>query len=144
MKRLNKKPGRLTLIIIVAAIAGAIGFAVAFALSSSQKATAPTARCGGYCVNLYSHKAEPESLAVKVGDFVQFNSADGKPHSLSLGEGGQAHQHETNFSSGVFKGDEAWRVQFKNEGSFVFHDHLNPKISTVVVVYTPGKDYKIR
>ena len=58
-------------------------------------------------------------------------------------EGGEEHVHEGKFSSGEFKADEAWRVQFNDAGTFFFHDHLNPKLNILVVVYTPGANYKI-
>jgi plastocyanin len=96
-----------------------------------------------FCVALKSNGADPRELSVPVGSFVQFNSADNKTHNLSLGEGGDEHDHSGPFYSGEFGGDEAWKVQFKEDGSYFFHDHMNPDINVLVVVYTPGKDYKI-
>lgn len=119
-----------------------LGFTATYALSKND-ATAAGTVCQGTCVALQADKASPDTVTVTPGSFVQFNSADGEKHSLSLGDGGSEHDHKGTFSSGVFKADEAWRVQFKEEGSFVFHDHFNPDISVLVVVYTPGKDYKV-
>jgi len=117
-------------------------FATSYVISNSQKAGAGPV-CTGRCVALYADKATPDTLVVTPGEYVQFNSADGKNHSLSVGGGGDEHSHSGSFSSGTFKSDEGWRVQFKEEGSFLFHDHLNPKLNVLVVVYTPGKTYKV-
>ncbi len=142
MKKTDKAAkSQLTFIIIVAVVVCIISFAVAFSVSRSKNSS--QARCEGTCVALRENKADPDTISVKVGTYVQFNSADGKTHNLSLGGGGKEHSHKGKFSSGDFKGDEAWRVQFKEEGSFLFHDHFNPKINVLVVVYTPGKEYKI-
>ncbi|MES2971364.1 MAG: hypothetical protein V4702_03525 [Patescibacteria group bacterium] len=95
--------------------------------------------CDGICVALRAEKADPDTITVKAGEFVQFNSADGKTHRLSLGKGGEDHDHSGPFNSGDFKADEAWRVQFKEPGTFSFHDHYNPDINILVVVYNPAK-----
>lgn len=126
----------------IAVIAGLIGFAGITALNSGKETD--STNCAGICVALGPKVASPDTVTVAKGDFVQFNSADGKTHSLSLGKGGEEHSHNGKFNSGDFKGDEAWRVQFNEDGSFFFHDHYNPKVNVLVVVYTPGKDYKIQ
>ncbi len=127
-----------------------LSFGAVYSLTSknnkSQIVEAQTAKdpsCSDTCVDLYQGKASPNTLAVAVGSYVQFNSKDGKTHDLSLGGGGSEHEHTGKFQSGEFKADEAWRVQFKEEGTFTFHDHYNPEVNIVVVVYTPGKDYKV-
>lgn len=130
--------------IVVFIVALIVGFAVVYSFSSgSDKNTYSQSSCKDTCVALIEDKASPDTIALKVGDYVQFNSADGKSHNLSLGKGGEEHSHKGKFYSGEFKADEAWRVQFKEEGTFFFHDHLNPKITILVVVYTPDKEYKI-
>lgn len=96
------------------------------------------------CVDLTATGANPDTLAVVAGGYVQFNSADGKTHSLSLGKGGEEHSHSGPFSSGDFDADEAWKVQFKEPGSYHFHDHYNPELNVLVVVYEPGGDHTIR
>ncbi len=119
-----------------------VAFAGTYALTNDQQLAA-TSECADTCVSLKSDKAYPDTVTVTPGSYVQFNSADGNSHSLSLGQGGHDHAHHGKFSSGTFGADEGWRVQFKEEGSFVFHDHMNPEISVLVVVYTPGKTYKV-
>lgn len=85
--------------------------------------------------------ATPNTLAVKVGEYVQFNSNDGRQHQIAQGKGhdfGEDHEHtEGGLESGTFAADEAFKVQFKQRGTYFFHDNLNPKISISVVVYDP-------
>lgn len=118
-----------------------IAFTATF-LFTSKRSGAKT-DCQGVCVALQEKEASPSTITVTPGTYVQFNSADGKKHSLSLGGGGEHHEHKGSFSSGTFQADEAWRVQFKEEGSYKFHDHYNPNINVLVVVYTTGKTYQI-
>ena len=129
-------------LIAVLVIAGLLSFSVIYFVTA-HKSKSVTQDCSGTCVNLYEDKATPDTVAVTVGSYVQFNSKDGKTHDLSLGAGGTEHIHTGKFQSGDFGAGEAWRVQFKDEGTFQFHDHLNPKISILVVVYTKDKQYKV-
>ncbi len=141
VKKTPKRSNNMSRIVAVAVVTAVVSFGVGFALSGNKP---DQTDCKGTCVALYENKAHPDTLAVKTGSFVQFNSNDGKTHSLSLGKGGEAHSHTGTFSSGDFESNEAWRVQFKKEGTYAFHDHYNPKINVLIVVYTPGKDYKIQ
>lgn len=142
MKKFKKAVtnNRITFIAIVAIVTALLTFGITFALSGKDNSQTD---CKGTCVALRENKADPDTIAVKAGSFVQFNSANGETHSLSVGKGGEEHSHSGSFSSGDFKSDEAWRVQFKKEGTYLFHDHYNPKINVLVVVYTPGKEYKV-
>ena len=126
-------------------LATLLGFGLVYAVSTYTlgNKTVDNTSCDVTCVALNKDGASPNTIAVPVGSYVQFNSADGKSHNLSIGKGGDEHEHTGKFYSGEFQADEAWRVQFNDEGTFTFHDHLNPKINVVVVVYQPGKDYKI-
>lgn len=132
---------------VVAVIAGGIGFFGVQALTGPKSSVSPVkTSCDVTCVDLYSDKASPDTLTITVGSTVQFNSKDSKPHALYIGKTEDGHAHsahagDENFSSGVFEGDEAWRVQFKDQGSYIFKDEKNPKVEILVVVYTPGKDY---
>jgi|GEM_PF-5940792 len=136
----------------VALIAGMVGFAGVLAMTSTKRQVSEVtlnseepSRCEvTECVALKDKVAVPDTLTVPVGSTVQFNSADGKKHSLSLGEGGEEHVHTGPFSSGDFDSDEAWRVQFNDKGTYIFHDHYSPEISVLVVVYEPGGDYRIK
>jgi plastocyanin len=121
----------------------------------SPKPAIATSDCNGICVSLTKSGMNPDALFVKVGDYVQFNSADGKKHNISIGNGSNdhgggheahesAHDHVGDYSSGDFGADEAWRVQFKKPGTYNLHDHYNPKLFITVVVYEPGADTTIR
>lgn len=125
------------------AVAGALtGF---FAVRMFLGPTASAEPCKQVvCVELTSNGASPDTLAVIAGGYVQFSSADGKTHSLSLGKGGEEHGHTGPFSSGDFDADEAWKVQFKEPGTYHFHDHYNPELNILVVVYEQGADHSIR
>lgn len=133
-------------VVAIAIFFGAVGFTVIWQLSSNRRAQQTRSRsCSvAMCVSLKPNEADPDTITVKVGDVVQFNSADGKAHSLSTGLGGAAHEHTGPYSSGEFKADEAWRVKFKEAGTFKFHDHNNPKINILVVAYQQGGDHTIK
>ncbi|MBA3723598.1 MAG: hypothetical protein H0W89_01745 [Candidatus Levybacteria bacterium] len=92
-------------------------------------------------VALKNDKAIPDAVAIKVGEYVQFNSKDGKSHEIASGTGdgyGNDHGHDqSGVDSGVFDADEAYKVQFKKTGTYEFHDNKNPKIFVTVVVYKP-------
>lgn len=137
---------RTTVLPIAVLITAAIlSFGIIYVLSANNEASQHTSQtsCSDTCVMLGKSGARPNTIAVARGSYVQFNSADGKSHNLSIGAGGEEHEHTGKFYSGEFQADEAWRVQFNDEGTFKFHDHLNPKINIVVVVYTPGKEYRV-
>jgi plastocyanin len=101
------------------------------------KASASAGSKNVHMVSLLKDKADPDIVLIKVGDYVQFNSKDGKNHDLEQGHGeayGDVHQHiDSAAGSGNFKADEAYKVQFKKVGIFEFHDHYNPKIHITVV-----------
>lgn len=142
--KLVSKLSNVQLVMVALLLSTIMGFALVYALSGRTTGNDAVAKsCDGTCIALEKDGAEPATIAVLVGSFVQFNSADGKSHSLSLGGGGDEHSHTGQFSSGTFKADEAWRVQFKDEGTFKFHDHFNPNINVLIIVYTPGKDYRV-
>lgn len=136
----------------VVVIAGLISFGLAAKLSS-KKALVSAKSCQGLCVSITKDGMKPDSLSVKVGEYVQFNSADGQQHNFGLGAGeddtdhqahAAAHEHIGDFTSGDFNADEAWRVQFKTVGTYKFHDHYNPKLNILVVVYDPAGTKKIQ
>lgn len=144
---------RTVLLIVLALIAGVVGFTTVAKLTS--KKTIVTAKnCQGICVKVSKEGMNPDTLTVKVGEYVQFNSADGQQHNLGLGEGEASkstdhqahaaqHEHIGDFSSGDFNADEAWRVQFKEAGTYKFHDHYNPKLYILIVAYEPGGPKKL-
>ena len=142
--KLLRGVNRQTLILIgIMVVATLTSFGVIYTVTGNKSSSLVKEDCNGTCVSLFKDKASPDAIAVAKGSYVQFNSKDGNTHDLSLGGGGSEHEHKGNFQSGDFKGDEGWRVQFNDEGTFTFHDHYNPQVNVVVVVYTPGKQYKV-
>lgn len=138
-----KVSNKVGFLAFVAVSAGIIGFFGARYVTSFR--VAADRLCDNIqCVNLRADGARPDTLAVPVGSYVQFNSADGQMHSLSLGKGGDAHGHSGPFTSGNFAADEAWKVQFKEPGTFHFHDHYNPGLNVLIVVYEAGGDHTIK
>ncbi len=122
---------------LVAVIAIGVGFVGVNALSGKDQVA--NGNCDGICVALTTEGMRPDELAVEAGSFVQFNSADGKKHNLSVGEGGGGHdgkhEHRGKLASGDIAPDEGWRVRFNEAGTYELHDHYNPKLNILVIVY---------
>ena len=99
-------------------------------------------------VALTSSGAQPTDLLIKVGEYVEFDSKDGRIHDIASGVGdgdGENHAHSTTgIESGNFKPDEGYMVQFKAVGSYYFHDHLNPTVTISVAVYEPNASSTIQ
>lgn len=149
----------------IAVLAG--GFA--FALTYSNQTKKAGAESTAVYVDLIDDRAEPSVVSVEKGKYVQFNTKDSKMHNIGQGSGeagahavkvaapahdhpegdtdtahehakSETHEHTAGTKvSGNFGKDQAYRVQFNETGTYTFHDHLNPKISIVVVVYEPAK-----
>lgn len=140
------------IIALITVFAGVTGFGVVYTLTKINSAGLITSSiaCEQHviCVALKVDHAEPDAITVPVGEYVQFNSADNKTHSLASGSGDSlhdgSHQHTGTHLSGDFKADEGWKVQFSAKGTYEFHDHYNPEIFVTVVVYQSGGDYKIK
>lgn len=149
MEQLKNKVSPKILVTVAVVVIAAMAFSGGLAVSQrNQKAASGPiqTQCDGTCVAVYDGYASPDTLAVKNGEFVQFNSADGKRHNLTIGGGDDTH-HSANvveeFTSGDFEGDEGWRVQFKKDGAYSFKDKYNSGTRINVIVYTEGKDYRI-
>ena len=123
----------MLLVGIFLAVAAVTAIATAYVVSNNNQPLASTDKA--YQVSLLSDHADPDTITIKAGETVQFNSKDGKTHSLSLGEGGHEHQHTGPFNSGEFGADESWRATFNEPGTFFLHDHDNPDINILVVSY---------
>lgn len=138
--------GTVNLLIILAifVLSGMVSYLVAG--SGDNQANGSREKCPvDHCVYLSGKTSDQQqAIVVEKGQTVQFSVADGKKHSLSQGQGGSEHGHTGSFSSGDFGAGEAWEVQFREDGSYVFHDHYNPEINIGVAVYEPGKDYQIK
>lgn len=121
-----------------------LGFAGAYAWESNSNdlvkrndgpATGAVAQADFY-IDLESGRANPDTITAPLGKTGQFNSKDGKEHNISVG-GGEEHEHTGSFQSGVFGKDEAWRATFNKAGTYL-HDHNNPNINILIVVYQPS------
>ena len=99
-------------------------------------------------VALTEKGANPTDLLIKVGEYVEFDSKDGRVHDIASGAGdgdGEHHDHTANgVESGDFKPDEGYRVQFKEIGSYYFHDHLNPTLTISIGVYQPNASTTVK
>ena len=123
----------LSVFILTIGTAFGISYKVGFFTSPPKKLAANI-----HMVSLVGKKADPEIVLARVGDYVQFNSRDGKNHDLEQGSGNaidESHDHkEFALGSGNFTKDEAYKVQFKKVGIYAFHDHYNPDIYIRVIV----------
>jgi plastocyanin len=127
-------PKILIVVAVVVSIGAFFGGLAIVHHSSAQSASSQE----GTVVLLRDSKAVPDTVTVKVGQTVQFNSADGKSHDIASGPGGHEHEHTAGIRSGKFSADEGWKVTFSKPGTYYFHDHLNPEISILVVAYNPS------
>lgn len=92
-------------------------------------------------VNLQNNTAYPSVVAVKVGEGVEFDAKDSRPHIIAQGDGnenGLVHNHAVGgLESPTFTSTQGYSVHFKQTGTYTFHDHLNPDIFVTVIVYSP-------
>lgn len=89
-------------------------------------------------INLDTSHMVPDALSIKVGEYVQFNTADGRTHEIGLGGGEEYqknHEHtDPEFESSTFGNAEAYRVKFSKPGIYDFHDHLHSELFATVIV----------
>ena len=95
------------------------------------------------CVRLSRQSAQPDVLTIRSGSFVKFSNSEGERHNITLDHSSVQHLDPERYESGDFSGKEAWNVQFKKDGAFTFGDKYNKNIHINIIVYTPGKKYKI-
>ena len=132
------------LIIGLAIVVILVSFAGAWKLSSSKNSAA-TVKCPvQVCISISAQNKQPTEYTIKSGSYIQFNNADGKIHEIELIHSGIQHKDPSRYSSGPIKAGEAWKVQFKQDGTYIFVDKYNPDVEMSVIVYTQGKDYKIQ
>lgn len=122
-----------------------IGYSVT-TLTSSSRTHVSSKTCSSICVDIGPKGMIPTELAIKTGQYVQFNTADNQKHNLALGDGQDpasgnhdplTHDHIAGIESGEFGPGEAWKVQFKKAGTYLMHDHDHPTNRILVVVYNP-------
>lgn len=143
--RLKKFSNARYSMLIIIILAVAVGYASTHAYAT--RVTQKKSNCVDSCVSIQKEGFSQSELAVKVGSYVEFRSADGRSHNLALGQGTEkdarvhesdqptSHDHVGGTESGDFGADEAWRVQFKKAGTYIIHDHLHPELNILVVAY---------
>ncbi len=157
-RRLLKKLHSSKVIIAALLVSAVLGFVGARAYTIGR--TGGKNSCSSTCVYIHRDGFSQSELAVKVGSFVEFRTADNQTHNLALGSnkdvqaGGDhadaahdstaaahnnaddhSHSHIAGTESGVFGADETWKVQFKQPGTYMIHDHLHPDQSILIVAY---------
>lgn len=151
-RRLRTKNVLLAGMFMAVMLSSAIVTGVLSARSSDAEAT--RSRQDAVNVVIYDDMVSPNTISVKVGETVLVNNNSSVAKELSLGSGDAghdtqpaddqtesidqhtgSHDHSTGFSSGVFDVDEAWQVTFSEAGTYFLHDHSNPNLNILVVVY---------
>ncbi len=103
---------------------------------------------GVHTVDLLGDHASPNEFAIKVGEYIQFNTKDNSTHNIAEGQGAEegtstvekGHDHGVDFGeSGSFGAGEAYKVKISKVGAYFFHDHVHPAITVTVLVYDPKK-----
>lgn len=78
----------------------------------------------------------PENSEEAQEDYLEERESDtheDKSHKQE--ESKHAHDHTDGFSSRLFGPDEAWKATFQEPGTYFLHDHANPEVNILVVVY---------
>lgn len=153
MKTLDFKKVTNSKLIIPSILISALIIGYMATSTFSDKKKVSNISCDDTCVLITDRGFSKDELAIKVGTFVEFKTADSKMHNLALGNGADhsdtesldtehsdetsdhEHDHIDGTESGEFGEGEAWRVEFKKAGTFVIHDHFNPDRSILVVAY---------
>ncbi|GAC1387530.1 MAG: hypothetical protein NVS1B7_0690 [Candidatus Saccharimonadales bacterium] len=145
IQRLHKLLQTYRLVLASFLVVLAVSSALLYTIASHQNRAARNSTCTvAACINLLRNNKDPLTYTITSGSYVQFNSADGMQHSMELVHSGVQHDDPSRYESGTFSANEAWKVQFKKDGTFVFADKTNPDVEITIIVYTPGKDYKIK
>lgn len=131
---LDLAPGRSYSLVLVAAILASASFVGSYFYFNSGRQSA-TVEASVVRVKLAGDKAIPDSLAVKVGQSVSFDTGDNQRHAIGFGRGGAHHQETADYSTAEFGPGQSWLVKFKQKGVFELHDHEQPLINVLVVVY---------
>ncbi len=149
-------------VVIGGLIAAVASFGVIYGLRSNstifgtveQVTSALGSKQNPHEVALTGDSTKPVDILINVGDYVQFNSKDGKEHQIIQGKPTVDHGHEeladaihgedhgTTFSpldSGVIEADEGYLVQFNSVGKYDFHDNYNHDYAITVIVYDKDK-----
>ncbi len=155
MKNLLKNKAFIiaTFFVIMGISAGITGYVTA--RNESARAQSQKSNSELITIDLFESSASLETITAKVGQTIQVNNKSSYSRELSLGSGNAAHEsergdeknqerhdetmeghdHQSGFSSGMFEPDEAWQATFQEPGTYFLHDHANPDLNILVVVY---------
>lgn len=89
---------------------------------------------------LTNERKEPIDMVISSGDYIQFNSKDGKDHQILQGAATEDHAPSPSpLDSGIIKDGKSYLLQFNKTGKYEFHDNYNHNYTITVLVYDPGK-----
>ena len=143
--RIKKNLKKNLLLVAIAFVVLCSTFAGFYFASSKSSTKAPKNTCSAdACLALTGQYTVPQVLTVKSGSYVLFNSADNKKHNIELVHSAVQHDDANRYESGDFGAGESWKVQFKEDGAYTFADKYDSKLEVNVIVYTEGKEYKIK
>lgn len=108
--------------------------ALAAGISYNRARTNSTPSTAVHVVSLLGDHASPDLLTIKIGESVQFVSADQVTHNLS-----ESFNSASPTTLGAFQPSEGYLIKLNQAGSYDFTDLLHPKINLKVVVYDPAK-----
>lgn len=138
----KKKPNstKSTWVLVISAVViVALGSAlVSFLLTRNSNQQSITTDQRINTVALKKSNNQPIDLLIKAGEYVQFNSADGEQHQVVQGHNSNTTHGENMLDSGVFDGDEGYKIQFTKIGKYEFHDNNDHDYTITVIVYDPN------
>jgi plastocyanin len=128
-------------LILAAFFMGALWVGIAYHEAKQRQIPKGTA----HQIALTAEKAEPSTMIIKTGDIVQFTVKDGQVRRIGQGsaEAGlhdkaRQAEHEQlleGIQSEAF--NDQYRVEFKEPGTYSFHDHINPALTITIIVFDP-------
>lgn len=120
-------------------------FALGAFIASRTYANASAKADTSHSVALTMSGIKPSAIAITKGDYVEFDTKDGRTHEIGQGKGDDEVHHASGQDvhdhliggklSGNFGPGEGYKVRFSQTGTYDFHDHLHPELSLTVVVY---------
>jgi plastocyanin len=120
-------------LILAAFFMGALWVGIAYHEAKQRQIPKGTA----HQIALTAEKAEPSTMIIKTGDIVQFTVKDGQVRRIGQGsaEAGLHEQLLEGIQSEAF--NDQYRVEFKEPGTYSFHDHINPALTITIIVFDP-------
>jgi hypothetical protein len=136
-------PRKLTPIFLL--LAAFFMAAIWVGLTYNQAKQSRIPKGSAHIVELSDGKAVPNTLIIKTGEVVQFESKDGRQYKIgqgdadpSLHDAARSKLHDDglkDIQSEVFT--DSFRATFPKAGIYFFHDHLDPNIVIEVQAFDP-------